>query len=56
MSIKLQLKNAKIDVKPDDKLKLQFIPASLANNSPANIQTFFNNYTEEADGSMYPVD
>lgn len=54
MSIKLQLQNANFDVKPDEQLQLQFIPASIANNAPANINNYFNNYTEESDdGSMF---
>lgn len=55
MSIKLQLSDAKIDVKPAEHLKLQFMPVGLAENSPANIDTYFNNYTENTDGSMYYI-
>lgn len=53
MSIKLQLTDAKIDVKPADQLNLQYMPVGLAENSPANIDTYFNSYTEEKDGSEY---
>lgn len=49
--IKLELKNAKFDVVPEEEAQLQYMPAAIASNAPANISTFFNNYTEEVDGS-----
>lgn len=49
--IKLELKNAKFDVVPEEEAQLQYMPAAIASNTPANISTFFNNYTEEVDGS-----
>lgn len=53
MSINLQLKDANLDVEPDKQLKLQYIPASVSNNSPANVDEYFNKYTEETDGSEH---
>lgn len=52
MSIELQLKNIDFDQSTENPIKLQYIPASIDENAPANVDEFFNNYTQEVNGGM----
>lgn len=50
MSIKLQLKDANFDRATEEHVKLQYMPATIDENIKTNVDTFFNNYTEEVNG------
>lgn len=55
MSIQLKLDNTDFDQAKEDHIKLHFIPASVDETSPANVDEYFNNYTTEVDGCKYSL-
>lgn len=55
MSIHLKLDNIDFDQAKESHIKLQYIPASIDEATPTNIDQFFNNYTTEKDGCEYSL-
>lgn len=50
MSIQLKTENVDFDQPAESHIKLQYIPATIDEATPTNIDQFFNNYTTEVDG------
>lgn len=53
MSIHLKLDSVDLEQPKENHVKLHYIPASIDEATPTNIDRFFNNYTTEADGCEY---
>lgn len=55
MSIKIELNDESLRQQRENPVKVQYIPASVDEPNKINIDTFFNNYTEEKDGRKYLI-
>lgn len=52
MSIELQIKYVAFDQSREDNIDVQYIPAGVSENVPADVDEFFNKYTHEENGGM----